>query len=112
MVRATTLTLCLALAGCGSEPAYTARDMAREASVNSGSALAKSGELQLKIDQLETRLAKQEVFTEAVYQSLKEARENHTALRKTFNSNVDAENKRDAAQEAAIGWLQDHTVTK
>ena len=112
MVRAAALGALLLIAGCGQEPRESTHELADIANTNARTALMRIETLEAKNAELEKRLAANEELRDAYKASLDEARENHTALLKTFNDNVGRGNKRDTRQEAAIGWLQDHAVLK
>jgi len=100
------VTGALALAGC-----ETPVDTARRADDRAVDALNEAGRLKDKVAELETEVANlksdlesSDRYLKAVAASLDEARGNHTALRKTFNDNVDIGNRRDKAQEQDINW--------
>lgn len=96
----------LLLAGCAPmSKAEEANDLADAAQANARTALGRIEELDSRISDLEEenrRLKESLRLTDA---SLTEARENHTSLLNTLNSNVDKSNRREAAQESDIDWL-------
>jgi hypothetical protein len=102
MVRAAIVVLFL-LSGCDRQ--RDAEQRSTYADVGTATALAQLEAQREKIERLEDIVEKQGRYIAAVHASLDEARENHTALHKTYNEGVDRSNKRAQINEANIDWL-------
>lgn len=93
------------LTGCDNAPISRTRDVALTADVNSRNALAQLADLRSKVDELEAENSRLKESLRLTNGSLTESRDNHSALLKTFNDNVEKSNSREKAQESDIDWL-------
>lgn len=105
-MRGGVVLLSLALFGCDKVDASSDFDSRRIHELTADVEALKSEVSQMKDD-----LEFEKKYTRAINDSLAEARENHSALLKTFNSNVDIDNSRNDALRTRLGdcgkeWVQ------